>query len=60
VIRTLSTAAAIAARCHGTAPGFVALYQVNVTVPKGLSAGNQPLVLTISGVSSAPVQLPVK
>jgi trimeric autotransporter adhesin len=45
---------------HGTAPGFVALYQVNVTVPQGLSSGNQPLVLTISGVSSAPVQLPVK
>jgi uncharacterized protein (TIGR03437 family) len=45
---------------HGTAPGFVALYQVNVTVPQGLSAGNQPLVLTISGASSAPVQLPVK
>jgi uncharacterized protein (TIGR03437 family) len=45
---------------HGTAPGFVALYQVNVTVPTGLSSGNQPLVLTISGASSAPVQLPVK
>ena len=45
---------------HGTAPGFVALYQVNVTVPTGLSSGNQPLVLSISGVSSAPVQLPVK
>jgi uncharacterized protein (TIGR03437 family) len=45
---------------HGTAPGFVALYQVNVTVPQGLSSGNQPLVLTISGASSAPVQLPVK
>jgi len=44
---------------HGTAPGFVALYQVNVTVPK-VSSGNQSLVLTISGVSSAPVQLPVK
>ena len=44
---------------HGTAPGFVALYQVNVTVPK-VSSGNQPLVLAINGVSSAPVQLPVK
>jgi hypothetical protein len=32
---------------------------VNVTVPK-VSSGNQSLVLTISGVSSAPVQLPVK
>lgn len=45
---------------HGTAPGFVALFQVNVQVPKGLKSGNQPLVLTISGVSSQPVQLPIK
>lgn len=45
---------------HGTAPGFVGLFQVNVQVPKGLASGNQPLVLTISGVSSQTVQLPVK
>jgi uncharacterized protein (TIGR03437 family) len=45
---------------HGTAPGFVALFQVNVQVPTGLASGNQPLVLTISGVSSQTVQLPVK
>jgi uncharacterized protein (TIGR03437 family) len=44
----------------GTAPGFVALFQVNVQVPTGLASGNQPLVLTISGVSSQTVQLPVK
>jgi uncharacterized protein (TIGR03437 family) len=45
---------------HGTAPGFVGLYQVNVQIPTGLASGNQPLVLTISGVSSQTVQLPVK
>ena len=45
---------------HGTAPGFVALFQVNVQVPTGLASGNQPLVLTISGVASQTVQLPVK
>ncbi len=45
---------------HGTAPGFVGLYQVNVQVPTGLSATNQDLVLTISGASSQPVKLPVK
>ena len=45
---------------HGTAPGFVGLYQVNVQIPTGLASGNQPLVLIISGVSSQTVQLPVK
>jgi uncharacterized protein (TIGR03437 family) len=45
---------------HGTAPGFVGLYQVNIEVPKGLSATNQDLVITISGASSQPVKLPVK
>jgi uncharacterized protein (TIGR03437 family) len=44
----------------GLAPGFVALYQVNVQIPKGLTSGNQPLVLTISGASSSPVMVPVK
>jgi uncharacterized protein (TIGR03437 family) len=44
----------------GLAPGFVGLYQVNVQVPNGLTASNQPLVLTISGASSKPVLLPVK
>jgi uncharacterized protein (TIGR03437 family) len=44
----------------GLAPGFVALYQINVVIPQGLTAGNQQLVITVSGASSAPVQLPVK
>lgn len=44
----------------GLAPDFVGLYQVNVQVPTGLTAGNQALVLTISGASGKPVLLPVK
>jgi len=44
----------------GLAPTFVGLNQVNVQVPAGLAAGNQPLVLTISGASSKTVLLPAK
>ena len=37
----------------GAAPGLVAgVLQVNVQLPAGLAAGNQPVVLTIGGVSS--------
>ncbi|MCC6265320.1 MAG: hypothetical protein IT169_17235, partial [Bryobacterales bacterium] len=38
----------------GLAPGFVGLYQVNVGVPNGLSAGEYDVVLTIGGVASVP------
>jgi minor extracellular serine protease Vpr len=36
----------------GLSPGFVGLYQVNVTVPAGLSAGNQPITIAIGGNTS--------
>ena len=44
----------------GLAPGFVGLYQVNVEVPAGLPAGNQPLVIEAAGASSNSVLLPVE
>ncbi|MDQ6699150.1 MAG: IPT/TIG domain-containing protein [Acidobacteriota bacterium] len=40
----------------GIAPGLVATFQVNFTVPAGLQ-GTQPVVLTIGGKSSSPVGL---
>lgn len=36
----------------GLAPGFVGLYQVNAQVPAGVTAGNQPVRLTINGITS--------
>jgi len=44
----------------GLAPGFVSLYQVNVQVPAGISAGAQPITCTIGGVTSTTAQLYVK
>jgi len=44
----------------GLAPGFVGLYQVNVQVPAGISAGQQPITCTIGGVTSTTAQLWVK
>jgi uncharacterized protein (TIGR03437 family) len=44
----------------GLAPGFVGLYQVNAEVPEGLSAGNQAVVVEISGASGNSVLLPVE
>ncbi len=44
----------------GLAPGFAGLYQVNVQVPSGVAAGDQPVVLSAKGVSSNPVLLSVR
>lgn len=44
----------------GLAPGFVGLYQVNVSVPTDLADGEHPVVLNIGGVSSNTVRLPVR
>jgi uncharacterized protein (TIGR03437 family) len=44
----------------GLAANFVGLYQVNAQVPAGLAAKNQPVIVTVSSASSAPVLLPVK
>ncbi len=44
----------------GLAPGFAGLYQVNVTIPAGLSAGLQPVIVSIGGKASKPSGVFVK
>jgi uncharacterized protein (TIGR03437 family) len=44
----------------GLAPGNAAEYQVNVTVPTGLTPGNQPITISIGGKTSKASNLPVK
>ena len=40
--------------------GYPAEYQINITVPPGLAAGKQPVVLTTGGVSSNAANLPIQ
>ncbi len=40
--------------------GYPAEYQINITVPSGLSPGNQPVVLSVGGVSSKAANLPIQ
>jgi uncharacterized protein (TIGR03437 family) len=35
-------------------------YTVTVTIPSGVTAGNQPVVLSIAGINSPPLPLPIK
>ncbi len=45
----------------GLTPGFVGLYQVNTTVPKGVTPGSQvPVTLTGAGQQSMPVTIAVQ
>ncbi len=45
----------------GLTPGYVGLYQVNATVPPGITPGDQvPVVLTAAGQSSTPVTIAVR
>jgi uncharacterized protein (TIGR03437 family) len=37
----------------GLSPEYAGLYQINFTVPAGVKAGNQPLVLTVDGASTS-------
>lgn len=43
----------------GLAPGFVGLYQINVSVPSGIGTGLQPVSLSINGVTGT-TQVQVK
>jgi uncharacterized protein (TIGR03437 family) len=44
----------------GLAPGLVGCYQVNVVVPSTVSAGTQQMVVSVNGVSSAPINIVVQ
>jgi minor extracellular serine protease Vpr len=44
----------------GLTPGFVGLYQINAKVPAGAQSGSQPLVVTMNGIPSTPVNLAVQ
>ena len=44
----------------GLAPGFPGLYQVNVFVPSGLAAGNQPVIISVGGQNSQSATIPIK
>jgi len=43
----------------GIPPGLVGVTQINFTIPPGAPLGPQPVVVTVGGVSSAPVTLNV-
>jgi uncharacterized protein (TIGR03437 family) len=43
----------------GLAPGYIGLYQVNFTVPLNAPIGDQNVILTIGGIASPVVILPV-
>jgi uncharacterized protein (TIGR03437 family) len=43
----------------GIPPGLVGVTQINFTVPAGLAAGVQPLVVNIGGVDSAPANFTI-
>ena len=44
----------------GLAPGYIGLYQVNATIPANAPTGNQPLIISLGGVSSPSATLPVQ
>jgi uncharacterized protein (TIGR03437 family) len=45
----------------GLTPGLTGLYQVNATVPPGITPGNQvPVVLSVDGAPGPPVTMAVK
>jgi adhesin/invasin len=45
---------AVTADFSGLAPGDAGLYQINIKVPTDLQPGNQPMTITVGGVTSQP------
>jgi uncharacterized protein (TIGR03437 family) len=45
---------------YGIPPGLVGVSQVNFTVPGSVKPGVQPVVVTVGGISSPPVNLTVQ
>lgn len=43
----------------GLAPGFVGLWQVNITIPSGITKGDLPLTVTVGGQTSSPANVSV-
>jgi uncharacterized protein (TIGR03437 family) len=43
----------------GIPSGLVGVTQINVQVPNGISAGAQPVVVTVGGVASAPATITI-
>jgi uncharacterized protein (TIGR03437 family) len=41
-------------------PGFAGLYQINATIPGGLTAGNQPVTVAIGGKTSKASNIAVR
>jgi uncharacterized protein (TIGR03437 family) len=44
----------------GLAPGFVGLYQVNIRIPADAASGPQPLVISMNGIESKAVSIPIQ
>jgi minor extracellular serine protease Vpr len=44
----------------GLSPGSVALYQINVQIPANITAGVQPITLSVGGANATTISIPVK
>jgi uncharacterized protein (TIGR03437 family) len=44
----------------GLAPGYPGLYQINITVPPGVAAGNPPVIISVGGQNSKSATIPIQ